>query len=293
MICVVVTYNRKRLLAECLESLLNQSYQKFKIIIIDNNSNDNTYDYIKNFVDGNKVSYLNTKKNLGGAGGFNYGIKEAAKYNPSDIWVMDDDTIAKKDTLLNFINAKKTLKNNYSFLSSRVLWKDNTICKINKQTIDRNCLEFSNLLEKGIIRIKNSSFVSCFINIEAVYSVGLPIKEFFIWGDDTEYTERLSSYKPAYYINSSVVIHKSIETTLPAIEEDKRELFRFNYLYRNLYYIYKKANRLSKFRYLQKKHIKNVIKKAKSRKLHRIFIILKGGITGKFFKPKIEYLKRN
>lgn len=38
--CVVVTYNRKKLLAECLNALINQTYKIKDIIVIDNNSSE-------------------------------------------------------------------------------------------------------------------------------------------------------------------------------------------------------------------------------------------------------------
>ena len=37
---VIVTYNRKKLLEECLKSVINQTYSLNEIIVIDNNSSD-------------------------------------------------------------------------------------------------------------------------------------------------------------------------------------------------------------------------------------------------------------
>lgn len=291
IVTVVVTYNRKRILKECIGSLIKQNNNKMKILIIDNNSTDDTYDYIKNVLNKN-IDYINTKKNLGGAGGFNFGIKKALKYYPNYIWLMDDDTIVTRNCLKKLLLTANELDNNFSFLSSRVLWTDNSLCLMNKQTISRNWLFNYKMLSKGVIEIQNASFVSCFINVSAIEKVGLPIKDFFIWGDDTEYTERLCTFSSAYYVNESVVIHKSIESNLPDITKDTRDLSRFYYLYRNLYYIYKKNKRLSKFHYLQRKHIKNIIKKSKNKKIRRIIIVLLGGFKGMFFRPKIEYIKK-
>lgn len=289
VVTIVVTYNRKKLLSECIKALNHQTYKKNLIIIIDNNSSDGTDEFIKPMLQEN-VIYEKLKNNLGGAGGFNYGIKKALQYNPKNIWLMDDDTIPKTDALENLLKASKLLKNEYSYLSSRVLWSNNKVCNINKQTFDKNFLEDYELVSKGILKIRTASFVSCLVNKSAILEVGLPIKEFFIWGDDTEYTERLSNYKSAYYVNDSVVIHKSVENSLPSIEDDKRELERFKYLYRNLYYIYKKTNRLDKYRRLRKMHIKNILKKAKNKRIKRIMIIIISGIRGRFFNPKIEYI---
>ena len=42
VVALVVTYNRKNLLEECLQALLKQDYNLFKIVVIDNNSTDGT-----------------------------------------------------------------------------------------------------------------------------------------------------------------------------------------------------------------------------------------------------------
>lgn len=44
---VVVTYNRKTLLKECIESLLAQTYKNLDILVIDNASTDGTEGFVK------------------------------------------------------------------------------------------------------------------------------------------------------------------------------------------------------------------------------------------------------
>ena len=55
VIVVVVTYNRKVLLKECLDALLSQKYQNFNILVIDNASTDGTKEYIEDVIDNEKV----------------------------------------------------------------------------------------------------------------------------------------------------------------------------------------------------------------------------------------------
>ncbi|MDX9924653.1 MAG: glycosyltransferase, partial [Ignavibacteriaceae bacterium] len=70
---VVVTYNRLEYLKKCIDSLYNQSHQINKIIVIDNSSDDGTWEYLQSqeYVEAIK------QKNSGGAGGFFAGIKHA------------------------------------------------------------------------------------------------------------------------------------------------------------------------------------------------------------------------
>jgi len=55
---VIPTYNRIEALPRCLNSILNQSFQNFEIIIIDNGSTDQTKDLISNSFMSKKISYF-------------------------------------------------------------------------------------------------------------------------------------------------------------------------------------------------------------------------------------------
>ncbi len=290
---IVVTYNRKKLLLENIESLLKQTVNnRLDIVIIDNNSTDGTFETIKKYIDDKKIIYVNTGNNLGGAGGFQYGIKYAAKKKYKFLWIMDDDCIPLDNTLEQFLYYDKRMKKQYGFFSSKVLWKDNNICKMNVQrkTVFKNVKDF----KTEVVSIKMASFVSLFVPIEVVKDVGLPIKEFFIWTDDWEYTRRISKKYKCYLLNTSVVIHKSVSNFGANIAIDKFEkLDRYKYLYRNDVYLYRREGlkgilyeiiRLSS-------HILRVLFKAKDYKIKRIKYIIKGTLKGLSFNPEIQYVK--
>lgn len=69
IIAVVVTYNRKQLLLECVDAILKQTYAVKNLLIIDNNSNDGTYEALEqnNFINNEVVKYKKLDKNIGGA----------------------------------------------------------------------------------------------------------------------------------------------------------------------------------------------------------------------------------
>ncbi|MCR5451769.1 MAG: glycosyltransferase family 2 protein, partial [Lachnospiraceae bacterium] len=236
---VVVTYNRKELLCKCIEKLLDQSYKNFDILIIDNHSTDGTKEEISSYINEGVINYHDTGSNLGGAGGFNYGIRLAAEEGYSFVWVMDDDSMPKSEALAQFIEAGRSLNGRFGFLSSRVLWTDGNPCKMNVQrrTLTKNLLEFENDIEPVVI----ASFVSMFIPVKIVKKLGLPIKEFFIWTDDWEFSRRISRKYPCYAIRSSVVIHETVENTGADISRSPVEkLDRFAFAYRNEVYLYKR-----------------------------------------------------
>ena len=67
---VVVTYNRKQLLAECVEALLKQTYPVNEIVILDNASTDGTTDFLEKIgvLQNDIVKYIRLESNTGGAG---------------------------------------------------------------------------------------------------------------------------------------------------------------------------------------------------------------------------------
>lgn len=294
VIAVVVTYNRKELLKETIEALLNQEYKNCDILIVDNASTDGTKEYIDELLKDTRVHYENTGANLGGAGGFNYGMKKAVELGYEYIWIMDDDTIPYKDSLKELMNADNTLQGNYGYLSSIALWKDGTPCKMNRQKVNKDWYEEAQLLKKSLIRTYYSTFVSFFLKASIIKKVGFPIKEFFIWGDDVEYSNRISKQYSCYIVGNSQVLHSTNNNEGSNIaKDDEKRISRYKYAYRNEMYIAKKNGIKGICRQFAKimLHIVRVLIYSKGHKLRKIGIILGSSFKGIFFSPKIEYMK--
>ena len=100
ILAIVVTYNRKEFLKENLEALINQTFNKFDLLVIDNNSSDGTDELLNEFKNKyNNIDYIKLSENIGGAGGFNKGMKEAILRKYKYAWLMDDDTIPCENSL--------------------------------------------------------------------------------------------------------------------------------------------------------------------------------------------------
>lgn len=239
VVAVIVTYNRKKLLIQCIDCVLKQKGASCDVIVIDNHSTDKTFDEVSWLIDNNSIRYEYTAENLGGAGGFQYGTKKALELGYSYIWLMDDDTMPSETALCELVRADILLGGAYSFLSSKVLWKDGTLCNMNIQRrgLQKRIKNFNSDLVKANI----ASFVSLFIKSSVVLEFGLPIKEFFIWSDDKEYTLRISKKQTGYIVTNSKVVHAT--TTNQGVnfskEHDESRFPRYFYHYRNELYIYR------------------------------------------------------
>ncbi len=239
---VVVTYNRKMLLQECLDAILAQTFAVDRVLVVDNCSNDGTEDL---FSEGgtycnNLIRYEKKQRNLGGAGGFAEGIRLAINEHPDWIWVMDDDTIPKANALEELITAIEKLNGEtIGFIASAVYGPNNepmNVPAIQAKPSNNGYPDWYLHLKEGIVKIRHSTFVSILISAAAVEGVGLPIAEYFIWGDDTEYTQRIGKmYGQGYLCGSSEVIHKRFITRNIDVlsEQDGDRISQYHYYYRN------------------------------------------------------------
>lgn len=99
---IILNYNGKKYLYDCIDSVLKQSYSNFEIILFDNNSEDGSIDYIKsNFID-QRIKIIPNNKNLGFAGGNN----KAIEYCKNDIIILlNNDTICDKNWLKDLVSS--------------------------------------------------------------------------------------------------------------------------------------------------------------------------------------------
>jgi GT2 family glycosyltransferase len=283
---VIVTFNKLELLKVSLEAVRNQTYELSNILVVNNNSTDGTKEYLEDQKD---LNVINMKKNLGGAGGFQKGIQEFMQKTDCEFcWIMDDDTIPDKDALEKLIDAGNTLNNEFGFLSSFVYWMDGTPCRMNKPTLSN---DWNVEINNNLLKIDKASFVSILVKRKYIEIVGLPIGEFFIWGDDTEFTSRISKEKCSFFVQQSKVLHKMKKNTAVDILVEKGDrLGRYKFEFRNRFFVAKKQG-FKKVCYEVLRNIHLIVKilyVSEDAKLQRIKQIIIGSFKGVLFNPKIK-----
>lgn len=293
---VLVTFNRVELLKLAVESLKAQSFYVDEIIVVNNNSTDGT----KSYLDGEReLRSIHLPNNTGGAGGFHEGVKFAVTLDVDYIWIMDDDAIATKDALLELIKASEKIKNEWGFICSKVISDDNIFMSGPVISVKKNnsgYLNWAEYGEDGIIGVDKASFVSFFTQKKHVLKYGLPIKEMFIWGDDTEYSWRLSNQLDCYISCKSHVYHKRVDANALNIitESNLNRLNWYFYLYRNTFYNIKKHSTVLKIIKYSARCLVDIISiiiKAKDHRFRRVKIMLRGYLKGINFNPKVIFPK--
>lgn len=293
VLAIVVTYNRSPMLASCLNALEKQT-RMCHVLVVDNASTDDTPVVLANWAAANHTS-LRLEANLGGAGGFHMGMRWGVEQGYDYLWVMDDDTMPEPSALEALLAADHALGGQYGFLSSTALWTDGTPCRMNlqKPITKKNSPELTRL---GLRAIKQATFVSCFFPCPIVRKYGLPIKEFFIWGDDVEYTRRIAvrNHEPCYWVRASKVIHAMATNNGSSLATDSAERIpRYNYTFRNENFLYRQEGMGGFLLYTARclVHLLRIIFKAKSDRRRRMGVIVKQFFAGLRFNPRIEYVE--
>ena len=163
---IMPNYNKGKYIKESIKSVINQSYKNWKLFIIDDSSNDNSRDIIKNFKKKKNIKIFFLKKNRGPSYCRNYGIKRSkSKF----IAFLDSDDYWIKNKLKSQINFM--LKNNYPFTFTDyipILQNKNYKKKL-KETKLENSFTFNKF-------IKNSSINTSTVILEKKYLKNLKFR---------------------------------------------------------------------------------------------------------------------
>lgn len=279
--------------------LRKQTYPINKIFIINNNSTDETSEYLQALEKDDQFNIVSLPQNVGGAGGFSEGVKKAVLSGCEWVWMMDDDTIPKSNALEELVKGIQAIEN-VGYICSKVIWTDGSIHQMNVPSFDvynKKRLPinyYSNLAD--VLLVKTASFVSLLVSSKVVYEVGLPIKEFFIWGDDTEFTLRIRQRGYiCLYAGQSIVTHKTTTNYVSQLQTAPIEaMWKFEFGFRNETYLrrQKKNSIIFLFSTLNayRRASRHLSKREKSDKKKFLKSIRKGFWKGLFFRPKIEYI---
>ena len=101
---VIVNWNGKSVLIDCIDSVLNLKYPIQEIIVVDNGSTDNSIEIVKNKYD-NNIVIIQNQKNLGAPVARNQGMKYALKSGVDYIFCLDNDLTVDENAIEKLIEV--------------------------------------------------------------------------------------------------------------------------------------------------------------------------------------------
>lgn len=164
---IIPTKDRAALLGRALESVLRQTYQGFEIIVIDDNSLDNTGLCVHNYRSKDaRIKYLKNGKNLGGSASRNAGIRNSqgsyvAFLDDDDIWLpekLDEQMRLAKDSGCKFVtcgrrNESGEFRKNVippGIITLERLFRSNVIGSASAVLVEKSVFEKTGLFDENL-----------------------------------------------------------------------------------------------------------------------------------------------
>ena len=190
IIGVVVTHRRRELLAQSLEVLATQSRPLDHLVVVDNADEDD----VRSLVDSVSLetTYLGSKHNLGGAGGFALGILYALSLGADRVWLADDDGRPEDSHVLETLLAC-ALKYSLDEVSPVVCdidEPDRLAFPLRRGTAWRRWRH--ELGDEELLPSYASLFNGALFTAAAIEAVGVPDLRLFVRGDEVEVHRRLA-----------------------------------------------------------------------------------------------------
>lgn len=236
-IAVVVTYNRCTLLQKAIRALKNQTVPLDVILVINNGSTDDTAEWLSK----QEGVMVVTQDNLGGSGGFWRGIKEAYALGADYIWCMDDDVHPYSDCLeqqLRVMPQAGGIVAPQRLLDGKSVVTGGECLHFNFTNPFRS-MKYNATLDdiircKDYMEVESIAFEGPLISRNVVEKIGLPVKELFIFWDDTEYSYRAK--KNGFHIVYASKAHLFKENL--TANTNKKKSWKYPYMLRNeIYFI--------------------------------------------------------
>jgi rhamnopyranosyl-N-acetylglucosaminyl-diphospho-decaprenol beta-1,3/1,4-galactofuranosyltransferase len=213
---VVVTYNRKALLLECLDGIARQTHPVSGVLVVDNASTDGTLAALEGSGLGARLplEYLRLARNGGGAEGFHYGVRQALASGVDWIWLMDDDCEPPPDALAALLASPRAADPDSALIAPIVRSPDGGVLPLNRGWIRPRW--FRSPL-RGLspehyareeVEVDHVSLVGPLVRSRLAALEDPPRRDFFIRFDDLEWVSRLRRHGRLWLVPGAEIVHK-------------------------------------------------------------------------------------
>lgn len=187
---IIVNWNGAGILGDCLRTLFVQAYKFIEVIVIDNNSSDNSVAVIKRF---KKAKLVSSDTNLGFAGGNNLALPYVkGKY----VLLLNTDTLISKDlieTLVDILEKDSSL----GVVQPKVLYINKLINSLGGYLTNSGFLYYPGYEKKDKKQYNKESFIftaygACvLIRKKLIDSIGLFDPDYFMYFEETDFCMRV------------------------------------------------------------------------------------------------------
>lgn len=225
---ITPVYNSERFISDTIDSILNQSYNNWEMIIVDDCSKDKSENIIRRYVNSDsRIKYIKLTKNSGAAVARNTAIeKSKGRY----IAFLDSDDLWKETKLEKQLSFMKENDIGFSFTSYELINEDGS--KVNKTIKAPLKIDYNTLLKNTII-----GCLTVMIDREKIGEFNMPLIR--ARQDLATWLSILRKGNTAYGIQESLSEYRIVEGS---ISSNKFKIMKKNW------YVYRKIEKLSLFK---------------------------------------------
>lgn len=242
---VILNYNGYEDTVECINSLLDIESEIYQIILVDNNSPDDSGILLnQKFKDIQRVTFIQSNDNKGYAAGNNIGIEYAISQGAKYVCVLNNDTVVPQNFLENLM--EHVIENPNHIISPKILdYKDfHNPNKREIKHINVNKLNFKRGIatekiaidtERTFVKANNLIFYGCcFIaSSETFKKVGYLNEDYFLYFEEADYVARSKKFNIESYICLESYIYHKWGSSL---KRNANLNFKYYYYIRSLFY---------------------------------------------------------
>jgi GT2 family glycosyltransferase len=211
---IIPTFNRKKMLIKCIDSVIASDYKKKYIIVSDDASTDGTESAIKKYINKKNFLYIkNTKESL-----LSITINNAIRFSKGEyIFILDDDNVLKKNCISNLVLSFNTYKK-AGIVGPLALYKSHKDTIMHAGTMRSRFMRraiFIYMNEKWAGQIKEGTEVDDFANAfmfkkEIINKIGMWDLSVPFVGEDGDFEARTTKAGYKIIINPKAITYHDI-----------------------------------------------------------------------------------
>ena len=208
---VIVTWNQKDLLKNCLNSLKKQTYKNFQIIVVDNSSEDKTLEFLRK--DHPEIKVISLKKNFGFSVAVNKGIKTSN--NSKYIVLLNNDIVADKNFIKYlFESLEKDKEKKYCGTTAKILdFSRGNILSSAGDFMNNVGQSFSRGLGKSADKFNKPEEVFMITGGASIFrksvfkKIGFFDEDYFIYGEDSDWCFRAQLLGCKFWYEPKAIVY--------------------------------------------------------------------------------------
>lgn len=214
---IIINYNNYLDTIECIDSILENDYENYRIILVDNDSNNDSYDILLKKYEHNKyIELISNNINMGFSGGNNVGIRRALDINLDYILLLNNDTVVERNFLTSILTSFSK-GGDIGVATGKILYYHKpeiiSIAGGKISYLRSKVIPYGE--NKTVYKFNNYKYVDfasgCFqiIKKEVFGNVGLYDEDYFLYYEDTDFCSRvLKNGYTILYNPESIIWHK-------------------------------------------------------------------------------------